>query len=174
MCLARLLVKMFNHPPSTNISLTPTTLPPIINTQKHYACANEASEDVLVMLAEQFPESKTSVDKRKRTPLHFALGHTERPANVATVVLLSGTGAALMADENGMLVSCLLLVLLHDFSVVPCMLRGEHIRWVLFRCHVERGKCKYVTFYTLASYVPNPCIQKRGNVMVLHFSEEFH
>ena len=28
--------------------------------------------------------------------------------------------------------------------------------------------------FTLASYVPNPCIQKRGNVMVLHFSEEFH
>mmetsp|Transcript_41558 Transcript_41558/g.87191 ORF Transcript_41558/g.87191 Transcript_41558/m.87191 type:complete len:109 (+) Transcript_41558:228-554(+) len=57
------------------------------------------------MLAEQYPTSKTSVDKRKRTPLHFALGHTDRPANVATVVLLSGTGAALMADENGMLVS---------------------------------------------------------------------
>lgn len=63
------------------------------------------------MLAEQFPESKTSVDKRRRTPLHFALGHTEHPANVATVVLLSGTGAALMADENGMLVSCLFVYL---------------------------------------------------------------
>ena len=75
-----------------------------IHTHKK-ACANESSEDVLVMLAEQYPESKTSVDKRKRTPLHFALGHTERPASVATVVLLSGTGAALMADENGMLVS---------------------------------------------------------------------
>ena len=77
------------------------------NNQKYNktACANESSEDVLVMLAEAYPESKTSVDKRKRTPLHFALGHTERPANVATVVLLSGTGAALMADENGMLVS---------------------------------------------------------------------
>ena len=78
------------------------------------------------MLAEQFPESKTSVDKRKRTPLHFALGHTERPANVATVVLLSGTGAALMADENGMLVSCLLLVYVKrgtyslGFIEVPC------------------------------------------------------
>ena len=73
--------------------------------QINTACANESSEDVLVLLAEAYPESKTSVDKRKRTPLHFALGHTERPANVATVVLLSGTGAALMADENGMLVS---------------------------------------------------------------------
>ncbi len=67
------------------------------------------------MLAEQYPESKTSVDKRKRTPLHFALGHTERPANVATVVLLSGTGAALMADENGMLVSFLKYVVLDLF-----------------------------------------------------------
>ena len=67
------------------------------------------------MLAEQYPESKTSVDKRKRTPLHFALGHTERPASVATVVLLSGTGAALMADENGMLVS--FIVCLECFHV---------------------------------------------------------
>ena len=62
-----------------------------------------------MMLAEEYPESKTSVDKRKRTPLHFALGHTERPATVETVVLLSGTGAALMADENGMLVSYIVL-----------------------------------------------------------------
>ena len=70
------------------------------------------------MLAEQYPESKTSVDKRKRTPLHFALGHTERPASVATVVLLSGTGAALMADENGMLVSvyCVYVLECLDFS----------------------------------------------------------
>lgn len=81
------------------------------------ACANEASEEVLVLLAEQFPESKTSVDKRRRTPLHFALGHTERPANVATVVLLSGTGAALMPDENGMLVSAMLAVNFPPFLI---------------------------------------------------------
>ena len=69
----------------------------------HYACANEASQEVLKLLAEQYPESKTCVDKRMRTPLHFALGHTDRPANVTTVILLSETGAALFADENGML-----------------------------------------------------------------------
>ena len=37
--------------------------------------------------------------------LHFALGHTDRPAEAEAVRLLGGTGAALMADENGMLVS---------------------------------------------------------------------
>lgn len=68
-----------------------------------------------MMLAEEYPESKTSVDKRKRTPLHFALGHTERPATVETVVLLSGTGAALMADENGMLVSYICSNLVLEF-----------------------------------------------------------
>ncbi|KAL7555242.1 hypothetical protein ACHAWF_018892 [Thalassiosira exigua] len=72
---------------------------------QHYACANEASESVLVLLAERRPSSKTSVDKRKRTPLHFALGHTERPASEEAVALLSDTGAALMPDENGMLTS---------------------------------------------------------------------
>mmetsp|Transcript_6150 Transcript_6150/g.10426 ORF Transcript_6150/g.10426 Transcript_6150/m.10426 type:complete len:853 (-) Transcript_6150:113-2671(-) len=69
----------------------------------HYACANQASQEVLKLLTEQYPESKTCVDKRMRTPLHFALAHTDRPANVTTVILLSETGAALYADENGML-----------------------------------------------------------------------
>ena len=69
----------------------------------HYACANEASEEVLSLLVEHYPESKTCIDKRMRTPLHFALGHSDRPVNVTTVLLLSDTGAALFADENGML-----------------------------------------------------------------------
>jgi ankyrin repeat protein len=71
----------------------------------HYACANDASEEVLNLLVAEYPESTTIVDKRKRTPLHFALGRTERPADRRVVVLLSGTGAALFSDENGMLVS---------------------------------------------------------------------
>ena len=87
------------------------------------ACANESSEDVLVMLAEQYPESKTIVDKRKRTPLHFALGHTERPASVGTVVLLSGTGAASMSDENGMLVSAYCCIFVGVFT---CMHQISH------------------------------------------------
>jgi ankyrin repeat protein len=71
----------------------------------HYACANEASLGVLALLASAYPGGSTSVDKRRRTPLHFALGHTDRPAEAEAVRLLGGTGAALMADENGMLVS---------------------------------------------------------------------
>lgn len=69
----------------------------------HYACANQASQEVLNLLVEKHPESTTCVDKRLRTPLHFALAHTDRPVNVTTVILLSETGAALYADENGML-----------------------------------------------------------------------
>eukprot|EP00549_Striatella_unipunctata_P010752 CAMPEP_0118690736 /NCGR_PEP_ID=MMETSP0800-20121206/10283_1 /TAXON_ID=210618 ORGANISM="Striatella unipunctata, Strain CCMP2910" /NCGR_SAMPLE_ID=MMETSP0800 /ASSEMBLY_ACC=CAM_ASM_000638 /LENGTH=762 /DNA_ID=CAMNT_0006588423 /DNA_START=46 /DNA_END=2334 /DNA_ORIENTATION=- len=69
----------------------------------HYACAFGASIEVLRLLAEAFPESKTTVDKRGRTPLHFALGNTERPATPAVVVLLSSSGAASCADDNGML-----------------------------------------------------------------------
>jgi hypothetical protein len=56
-------------------------------------------------VASAYPGGSTSVDKRRRTPLHFALGHTDRPAEAEAVRLLGGTGAALMADENGMLVS---------------------------------------------------------------------
>jgi hypothetical protein len=74
----------------------------------HYACANDASEEVLTLLVAEYPESVTSVDRRKRTPLHFALGRTEKPADRGVVVLLSGTGAALFPDENGMLVSLFL------------------------------------------------------------------
>ena len=70
----------------------------------HYACANEASQEVLMLLAEKYPESKTCVDKRKRTPLHFALGHTDRPADVETVVLLSETGAALYGKSLKVLI----------------------------------------------------------------------
>ena len=69
----------------------------------HYACANGAEEDVLEILAEAFPESKKSTDRRGRTPLHFLLGNTEHPATPEAVVLLSSTGAALCADENGMI-----------------------------------------------------------------------
>ena len=46
------------------------------------------------------------MDKRRRTPLHFALGQTDRPAGAEAVALLAEMGASLMADENGMLVSC--------------------------------------------------------------------
>ncbi len=72
----------------------------------HYACACGADVDVIRNLADAFPDSKTTVDRRGRTPLHFALGSStpERPVSPAVVVLLSSSGAASYADDNGMLV----------------------------------------------------------------------
>lgn len=72
----------------------------------HYACACGADPNVIKSLADAFPESKTTVDRRGRTPLHFALGNSnpDNPVSPAVVVLLSSTGAASYADDNGMLV----------------------------------------------------------------------
>jgi ankyrin repeat protein len=70
----------------------------------HYACAYGADTAVIKSLADAFPESKTTVDRKGRTPLHFALG-TSNSNSPAVVVLLSSTGAASYADDNGMLVS---------------------------------------------------------------------
>lgn len=72
----------------------------------HYACACGADTDVIKLLAEAFPESKTTIDRRGRTPLHFALGNSKKPVAPDVVVLLSSSGAAGYADDNGMLVSC--------------------------------------------------------------------
>ena len=73
----------------------------------HYACACGADGEVIKSLADAYPESKTTVDRRGRTPLHFYLGNSnpEKPLSPAVVVLLSSTGAAAYADDNGMLVS---------------------------------------------------------------------
>ncbi len=71
----------------------------------HYACAYGAGTQVIKSLAQAFPESKTTVDRKGRTPLHFALG-TANSNSPAVVVLLSSSGAASYADDNGMLVSC--------------------------------------------------------------------
>lgn len=73
----------------------------------HYACAYGADTAVIQALADAFPESKTTVDSKGRTPLHFALG-TSNSNSPAVVVLLSSTGAASYPDDNGMLVSKLL------------------------------------------------------------------
>jgi Ankyrin repeats (3 copies) len=69
----------------------------------HYACAYGADTQVIRTISEAFPESKTTVDRKGRTPLHFALG-TANSNSPAVVVLLSNTGAASYADDNGMLV----------------------------------------------------------------------
>lgn len=68
----------------------------------HYACAYGSSAGVIKCLAEAYPESKTTPDRKGRTPLHFALG-TNNPSSAAVVVILSSTGAASYADDNGML-----------------------------------------------------------------------
>jgi ankyrin repeat protein len=72
----------------------------------HYACAYGADTVVIQSLADAFPESKTKEDRKGRTPLHFALG-TSNSNSPAVVVLLSSTGAASYADDNGMLVRLL-------------------------------------------------------------------
>jgi hypothetical protein len=73
----------------------------------HYACACGAATEVIKSLAEAFPDSKATVDKKGRTPLHFALGNSnpDTPVSPTVVVLLSSTGAASFADDNGMMVS---------------------------------------------------------------------
>lgn len=71
----------------------------------HYACACGADAGVIKSLAEVYPESRTTVDRRGRTPLHFALGNSnpDNPVSPDIVVLLSSTGAASQVDDNGML-----------------------------------------------------------------------
>jgi Ankyrin repeats (3 copies) len=69
----------------------------------HYACASGSSSEVIKALVEAYPESKTTVDRRGRTPLHFALG--DKPASPDVVFLLGSSGAASYPDEIGMLVS---------------------------------------------------------------------
>jgi ankyrin repeat protein len=71
----------------------------------HYACAYDAEPDVIKSLAEAFPESKTTVDRKGRTPLHFFLGTlgTQSTNSPDVVVLLSNTGAASYPTDEGLL-----------------------------------------------------------------------
>lgn len=71
----------------------------------HYACASGSDTEVIKALADAYPESKTTVDRRGRTPLHFALG--DKPASPDVIFLLSSSGAASYPDEIGMLVRCI-------------------------------------------------------------------
>lgn len=54
----------------------------------HYACAFGASEDILYVLTEAYPEAIKTKDKRNRTPLHFALSNAGRKTVPAAVRLL--------------------------------------------------------------------------------------
>ena len=70
----------------------------------HYACAFGAEAQVIKNLAEAYPESKTTVDKRGRTPLHFFLGIQAQNSDSPDIVaLLSNTGAASYPTEEGIL-----------------------------------------------------------------------
>jgi Ankyrin repeats (3 copies) len=85
----------------------------------HYACASGSDTAVIQALAENFPESKTTTDRRGRTPLHFALG--DKPASPDSIFLLSSTGAASYPDEIGMLVcknSCVCVCLCCNIIVL--------------------------------------------------------
>ncbi|KAL3932837.1 MAG: hypothetical protein SGBAC_010663 [Bacillariaceae sp.] len=71
----------------------------------HYACAYDAEPTVIKNLAETFPESKTTVDRKGRTPLHFFLGTlgTQSTNSPDVVILLSNTGAASYPTDEGLL-----------------------------------------------------------------------
>lgn len=70
----------------------------------HYACAYGAETEVIRRLADQFPASKTTVDRKGRTPLHFFLGSNSAGKNTSDVVIiLSNTGAASYPTDEGLL-----------------------------------------------------------------------
>ena len=73
----------------------------------HYAAACSISHQVFEALLEEYPFGKTTVDRKGRTPLHFALSSTdvERPVTVELIDSLASTGAATYPDDSGMLVS---------------------------------------------------------------------
>jgi Ion transport protein len=54
----------------------------------HYACAFGASEEVLYVLTDAYPEAIHTKDRRQRTPLHFALSNAGRKTVPSAVRLL--------------------------------------------------------------------------------------
>lgn len=73
----------------------------------HYACANGASEQVVKLLLDAYPGGGVEVDKRGRTPLHFALCNADHPVSEPMARMLvkpfENTSAASIGDENDML-----------------------------------------------------------------------
>jgi len=84
----------------------------------HHAVANGASIEVLATLCDAFPDGKTTQDKRRRTPLHFAFFRSQASGvgggsdgdngnaddELAEIfTLLGDTGAATLPDEGGLL-----------------------------------------------------------------------
>lgn len=68
----------------------------------HYACAFGASEEVLYVLTDAYPEAIQTKDKRGRTPLHFALSNAGRKTVPAGVrLLLSLNRDIVNANDKG-------------------------------------------------------------------------
>ena len=65
----------------------------------HYAAGNGASVEVLRTLINRFPGSKVKVDKRQRTPLHFAVGSVDHPVTTEVVEILSDSGGKLFSTS---------------------------------------------------------------------------
>jgi len=85
----------------------------------HYAAACSAGFAVIKTLTDVFPESRTTLDVQGKSPLHYAVKASNLDPSWADVVLqLSSTGAARIADLEGMLVCILTLlsdVVTHTF-----------------------------------------------------------
>ena len=67
----------------------------------HYACAFGASEEVLYVLAEAYPDAITARDSRQRTPLHFALSNAEQKSIPAAVRLLLSLNKSIVNSIDG-------------------------------------------------------------------------
>jgi hypothetical protein len=72
-----------------------------INQPLHYACAFGASEEVLLVLTDAYPEAITSRDKRHRTPLHFALSNAGRKTVPSAVRLLVSLDRSVVNSIDG-------------------------------------------------------------------------
>jgi hypothetical protein len=66
----------------------------------HYACAFGASEEVLYVLTEAFPEAMEAKDERERTPLHFALSNAGRKTVPSAVRLLLSLNPRIVNSIN--------------------------------------------------------------------------
>lgn len=67
----------------------------------HYACAFGASEEVLYVLTDAYPEAIKTKDRRARTPLHFALSNAGRNTVPSAVRLLLSLNKDIVNSIDG-------------------------------------------------------------------------
>jgi hypothetical protein len=67
----------------------------------HYACAFGASEEVLYVLTDAYPEAIKTKDRRDRTPLHFALSNAGRNTVPSAVRLLLSLNKEIVNSIDG-------------------------------------------------------------------------